>query len=151
MKLGLLFSVVRRLQNSGVIAATLALAACSPPVPNTSIGGAYVQRGVSSARIPSGVYAADVWSKGWPPDAVEAPNCATEKADFERLTGLEELAACGDVRARSAPAVGDGDTPVAIPTAPHCYALGKVMLVVEFEEVKTGCTRIVGLGVVPTK
>jgi hypothetical protein len=77
--------------------------------------------------------------------------CPHHKEELERSLGIEDAEACAIVRFKPASRLGDGDAGVSAPIAPHCYPLGSVILVVAYEQEKTMCTRITGLGVLPRK
>jgi len=75
--------------------------------------------------------------------------CPTDKEQIEKSLGIVDAQACGELRQQAAPTTGDGDAPLPKPAAPHCYALGDNILLVQYEVARQNCTRVVGLGVFP--
>ena len=89
------------------------------------------------------------WGSGLPRPAAPS-GCPHEKEELEAALGITDAESCGTLRERPPPppVPKDGDQPSGVPRAPHCYCLGKVILVVEHETPKTTCTHIVGISVV---
>lgn len=114
---------------------------------------------VSTKSVPS----AGLVAPGWIDDAykvVRDPSvCPTDKEKIEASLGIVDAEACGDLRKQvalapgdqGAPTSGDGDAPLPKPVAPHCYPIGDNILVIQYEQPRTNCTRVVGLGVYPRK
>lgn len=79
--------------------------------------------------------------------------CPHDKEALESALGVDEAKSCPTVRKKVAPLTGtaSGDDELGPAIAPHCYPVGNVIIVVQYEEPKTTCTRVVGLAVLPRK
>lgn len=135
---------------------------CAPTVVEPARGTGAV---ISVKPLPvAGLADATAWKNG---DLTPTPNldaCPHQKEEFEKALQLTDAEACPIVREVKAvggkqgsgatalvPASGDGDAELAKPIAPHCYAVGSVIIVVRYEEPQTHCSRIVGIAVLPKK
>src|SRR5687767_7482638 len=87
------------------------------------------------------------WGTAWPPSPQPPAACPHDKEELEAATGLAPAEACGEIRSSPVPAMGDGDAPIAAPIAAWCYRAGDLIVVVEYEQVRTTCSRIVGMAV----
>jgi len=127
-----------------VLATCSIVAGCATHLaPDKSRAVAYV---TTNGTPSAGLVPACTWKDtGLPRPTAPATACPHEREEFEAALGLKAAEACGDIRRQDAPRTGDLDHPVGVPIAPHCYALGARILVVEYEERATTCSHIVGM------
>jgi hypothetical protein len=134
-------------------------------LPDKSRALAYVttNRPIAAGLVPAGSWKDDA---AMPRPGPPSSPCPREKEELEAALGLTAADACGDIRRKDAPGFadadsratgsaappgGDGDAPIASAVAPHCYPIGKHILVVEYERRKTQCSRIVGMAFLQAK
>ncbi len=137
----------------GLVAASAlsASVACAPPVvlaPDTTKPGVAV---LAEPVAAGGLVTPGSWQGGGLSVAADASDCPHHQEELERALDLRSADACPIVREQPPTEVGDGDAELPPSIAPHCYELGASILVVQYLKVKTSCTKVVGLAVLPRR